>query len=98
MLLGFIFMTILAGIFVERFIGKRYLIIIGMILATAIAYIFGTAWLAFQMELPFTAVLSIGVIPYLPGDTAKRAPVGEKGSGRAGRRWSWSCAADCGRA
>ena len=42
-----------------------------MILATAIAYIFGTAWLAFQMELPFTAALSIGVIPYLPGDTAK---------------------------
>lgn len=70
-LIGFIFMTILAGIFVERFIGKRYLIIIGMILATAIAYIFGTAWLAFQMELPFTAALSIGVIPYLSGDTAK---------------------------
>ena len=23
------------------------------------------------MEIPFTAALSIGVIPYLPGDTAK---------------------------
>lgn len=70
-LIGFIFMTILAGIFVERFTDKRYLIIIGMILATAVAYVFGTAWLAFQMELPFTAALSIGVLPYLPGDTAK---------------------------
>ena len=64
-LLGFIFMTILAGIFVERFLENRFLIVTGMILATVIAYIFGTAWLA------FTAALSIGVLPYLPGDTAK---------------------------
>ena len=70
-LLGFIFMTILAGIFVERFPEKRSLIVTGMILATAVAYIFGTAWLAFQMEIPFVAALSIGVLPYLPGDSAK---------------------------
>ncbi len=70
-LLGFIFMTILAGIFVERFSDRRFLIVIGMVLATAIDYAFGTAWLAFQMELPFAAALSIGVIPYLPGDTLK---------------------------
>lgn len=70
-LAGFIFMTIIAGIFVERFSEKRFLIVIGMILSTAVAYIFGTAWLAFQMKLPFTAALSIGVIPYLPGDAAK---------------------------
>ncbi|MEH2945464.1 biotin transporter BioY [Lachnospiraceae bacterium 56-18] len=70
-LLGFIFMTILAGIFVERFSDRRFLTVIGMALATAVAYAFGTAWLAFQMELPFTAALSIGVIPYLPGDTLK---------------------------
>lgn len=70
-LLGFIFMTILAGIFAERFPEKRSLIVTGMILATAVAYIFGTAWLAFQMEIPFAAALSIGVLPYLPGDSAK---------------------------
>lgn len=64
-------MTILAGIFVERFSDRRFLTVIGMALATAVAYAFGTAWLAFQMELPFTAALSIGVIPYLPGDTLK---------------------------
>ena len=64
-------LTILAGIFVERFSDRRSLIVIGMALATAIAYAFGTAWLAFQMEIPFTAALSVGVIPYLPGDTLK---------------------------
>lgn len=70
-LVGFIFMVILAGLFVERFAGRRFLVVTGMILGTAVAYIFGTAWLAFQMDLSFTAALSIGVIPYLPGDTAK---------------------------
>ncbi|GFI43176.1 biotin transporter BioY [Lachnospiraceae bacterium] len=70
-LVGFIFMTIIAGIFVERFRDKRFLIITGMALATVVTYLFGTAWLAFQLEMPFTAALSIGVIPYLPGDTAK---------------------------
>jgi len=70
-LIGFIFMTIIAGIFVERFANRRILIVTGMVLATLVAYFFGTVWLAFQMELPFTAALSIGVIPYLQGDTAK---------------------------
>lgn len=70
-LTGFIFMTIIAGIFVERYPDRRILVITGMVLATMVAYAFGTAWLAFQMELPFTGALSIGVIPYLPGDTIK---------------------------
>lgn len=70
-LVGFIFMTIIAGFFVGRFPDKRLLITAGIVLATAVTYIFGTAWLAYQMEIPFTAALSIGVIPYLPGDTAK---------------------------
>ena len=70
-LTGFIFMTIIAGIFVERYTDRRILVITGMVLATMVAYVFGTAWLAVQMELPFTGALSIGVIPYLPGDTVK---------------------------
>ena len=64
-------MTILAGIFVERFSDKRFIIVIGMVLATFIAYAFGTAWLALQMETTFAAALSIGVFPYLPGDAVK---------------------------
>lgn len=70
-LVGFIFMTIIAGIFVERSKDRHILIIAGMVLATVVTYVFGTAWLAYQMELPFTGALSIGVLPYLPGDTAK---------------------------
>lgn len=70
-LVGFIFMTMIAGISVERFGDRRFLVVAGMALATAVTYAFGTAWLAYQLGTPFTAALSIGVIPYLPGDTAK---------------------------
>jgi len=70
-LIGFIFMTMIAGLFVDYFPNNRILIVIGMILATAVAYAFGTAWLAFQLDQSFIAALSIGVIPYLPGDTIK---------------------------
>lgn len=70
-LIGFIFMAIIAGLFVEHFPENRVLIVIGMVLATAITYTFGTAWLAFQLDQSFAAALSIGVIPYLPGDIIK---------------------------
>ena len=64
-LIGFIFLAAISGFFVEKFPTKIY--IIGM----AICYIFGTAWLAGQLGMSFVAALGVGVIPYLPGDTAK---------------------------
>lgn len=42
-----------------------------MILGMTVCYIFGTAWLAWQLGQSFTASLAIGVLPYLPGDAAK---------------------------
>jgi len=42
-----------------------------MVLGMAVTYLFGTVWLAVQMELSFTAALSVGAFPYLPGDAAK---------------------------
>lgn len=70
-LAGFIFMALIAGFFIDRFPKKYYLHIAGMILGTFICYIFGTAWLCFQMKLSFGAGLMAGVVPYLPGDAAK---------------------------
>lgn len=70
-LIGFIFMVIIAGVFIQRFPQKRILHLTGMVLATAVTYLFGTMWLAVQMDLPFSAALSIGVLPYLAGDTIK---------------------------
>ena len=70
-LAGFIFMTVIAGLAVDIFSGKRLPAVIGMALGTAVAYAFGTAWLAIQMDLTFISARSIGVLPYLAGDTLK---------------------------
>lgn len=70
-LTGFIFLAIIAGYFVDHFSGRRSLAVAGMVIGTIVCYLFGTVWLASQMELSFSAALSIGVLPYLPGDIIK---------------------------
>lgn len=70
-LIGFIFLAIVGGIFVDHFQGKIYMHAIGLVIGTAICYLFGTLWLAFQAHLTFEAALWAGVIPYIPGDIAK---------------------------
>lgn len=70
-LIGFIFMVLIAGIFIDKYPAKRPIHIISMIFAMFVTYMFGTLWLAHQMELTFTAALSIGVIPYIAGDVIK---------------------------
>ena len=70
-LIGFIFMAFISGIFIDKFSNKIYMSFLGMILGTIVAYILGTAWLAYQAHLTFNATLSIGVLPFIPGDVAK---------------------------
>ncbi len=70
-LIGFIFLTVIAGLFVEKFPKKIYIIVPGMILGMAVTYLFGTIWLAYQMSITFPEALLIGVVPYLIGDGIK---------------------------
>ena len=70
-LIGFIFLALIMGFALDHFDRKLVPTIIGMIIGMAICYIFGTAWLAGQLGMSFVAALGVGVIPYLPGDTAK---------------------------
>lgn len=70
-LIGFIFLTIIAGLFVEKSKGKVLPSCIGIVLGTAVCYLFGTVWLAKQLGLTFYQGLAAGVIPYLPGDCIK---------------------------
>lgn len=70
-LVGFIFLALIAGYFVEHFQGRTAYALIGMVLGTCVCYLFGTVWLAMQMKLSFPAALASGVIPYLPGDCIK---------------------------
>lgn len=70
-LLGFIFMALIAGFFIDHFFNTCYACIVGMILGTVICYMFGTVWLAYQANISFSAALAVGVIPFILGDLAK---------------------------
>ncbi len=70
-LIGFIFMALIAGYFVDKFAGKIYMYAVGMILGTIVTYGLGTAWLAYQTNMTFGAALLVGVVPYIVGDLVK---------------------------
>lgn len=70
-IIGFLFMTLISGFFIDRFIDKWYLCILGMILGTAVCYTIGTVWLSYQADLSMSAALAVGVIPFIPADLIK---------------------------
>ncbi|ABR49378.1 BioY protein [Alkaliphilus metalliredigens QYMF] len=70
-LIGFIFIALIAGFFVDRFPGKIYMHALGMAIGTIVTYALGTGWLAYQANLTFKEALFAGVIPYIIGDIAK---------------------------
>lgn len=70
-LIGFVFMAAICGWFVDKWNGKPVPSFIGMAAGTAVCYIFGTAWLAYQANMSFGAALAAGVLPFLAGDAIK---------------------------
>lgn len=74
-LIGFILMTILCGLFIEIHTEKpamKYLFgFVGMVLGTAVAYAFGTAWFCFSTGTGLWAALVICVFPFIVGDLVK---------------------------
>ncbi len=70
-LIGFIFLALIAGFFVDKYPDKTYMHILGMLLGMIVPYALGSAWLAFQANMTFEEALFAGVIPYIPGDIVK---------------------------
>lgn len=70
-LIGYFFMAAIAGIMIEKTKGKRFPSLYGMLLGTAVLYLFGTSWLAIQANMTFYAALWAGVIPFILGDLIK---------------------------
>jgi biotin transport system substrate-specific component len=70
-LIGFIFMALIAGFFIDKFFDKWYLCFAGMVLGTVVCYIFGSVWLSYQANISASRALAVGVIPFIPGDLAK---------------------------
>lgn len=69
-LIGFIFLAILMGIVFERS-ENRLVRLAGMVLGMIVAYLFGTAWLAYQSSMSLLAALVSAVYPFIPGDLVK---------------------------
>lgn len=72
-LIGFIPMSIISGIFIEKFRKKKFLCAAGMVLGTAAAYVFGTAWFCRLTGTGVVPALNLCVVPFLPGDIIKIA-------------------------
>lgn len=70
-LIGFIFMAVITGFFIDTFFDKWYLCFIGMVLGTIVCCTFGTIWLSYQTHISASAAIAMGVIPFIPGDLAK---------------------------
>ena len=70
-IIGYIFLAVICGFFLQKFPGNLLLHILGFILGTLVLYLFGTLWLQFQAHLTFPQALMAGVIPYIPGDIVK---------------------------
>lgn len=69
-LVGYIPMTVIAGILIER-TKSRPVHMLGMIIGTAVLYTFGTAWFCFQANYTVSAALAVCVFPFIPADLIK---------------------------
>ena len=72
-IIGFVFVSFFAGLFIEKFENRRLMHALGMIIGIAICYAFGTAWLALSAGMGFSQALFAGVIPFIPADAVKIA-------------------------
>ena len=70
-IVGYIFMALICGFFLDKWGSNLPVSFLGMLLGTAVCYLFGTVWLAFQSSYTFPQALAAGVLPYIPLDLVK---------------------------
>lgn len=70
-IIGYIFMSLICGFFMDKWKHNIFISFLGMLLGTVVCYLFGTLWLKYQLSLTFFAALTAGVIPYIPADLVK---------------------------
>jgi biotin transport system substrate-specific component len=70
-LIGFIFITIICGLFLKIGKGKMWMYVMGMLLGLAVAYLFGTLWFMYSNKTGLWQTLTICVFPFLLVDLVK---------------------------
>lgn len=71
-IVGYVFIGIITGLFIDKFEKKIYMHVIGMVIGVSVCYLFGTIRFTMLMEQhTFVSALSLCVIPFIPGDILK---------------------------
>lgn len=70
-LTGYLLLCLIAGSFTHKWGNKWYICLLGMTGGTAVCYLFGSLWLAYQMKIDLKAALAIGALPYIGTDFCK---------------------------
>ncbi len=70
-IVGYVPCAFVTGLFTERFSGKSYAVVAGMVLGTLLLYLVGTLWFVILTGSGFVEALLGCVVPFLPGDAAK---------------------------
>ena len=69
-LIGYIFLALICGFVIDR-TSNVFICFFGILLGTAVLYLFGTVWLSYQGNMPFMKALAAGVLPFIAGDLVK---------------------------
>lgn len=72
-LIGFIFLTFIGGLIMEKMEYTFFFILSGMIVGTIFVYLFGSLWLSYSAHISFSKALALGVFPYILFDCIKIA-------------------------
>lgn len=70
-LVGFLFLALIGGCFVQRFRGRCLWTVLGLALGMGVTYAFGTAWFVIQMGCSLWYALTVCVLPFLGVDALK---------------------------
>lgn len=72
-IIGYIFMAPICGLGLKAKGGGLLAQFSCMALGTVVLYLFGSAWMAYQLSCSFPQALMMGAVPYIPGDMVKMA-------------------------
>lgn len=70
-IVGYLFLAFICSMFVKKSNANIIISVVGMIVATAVLYAFGTAWFMIEMKTDLVSSLTMCVFPFIPGDFAK---------------------------
>lgn len=70
-LIGFIFTTVICGLFIQKSRGKIWISVLGMMIGMFAAYLFGTVWFIAEAGCTLWYALTVCVFPFLIGDAVK---------------------------